>query len=119
MRRIMAITFLNNFVSGALTLLIPLLLLDNGVDLAQIGVVLSVLPLVFLVVRLLLAAVADRIGWSHIFLLVNLPSNVFSTIVYYFAISLPTFLGGKVMEGFRDASYWAVNRSAIFHLAPS
>ena len=119
MKRIMTITFLNNFVSGALTLLIPLLLLDNGVDLAQIGLVLSVLPIVFLVVRLLLAAFADRAGWSHIFLLVNWPANVFSTIIYYFAVSLPGFLAGKVMEGFRDASYWAVNRTAIFNLAPN
>ena len=119
MRRVMAISFLNNFVSGALTLLIPLLLLDNDVDLAQIGLVLSVLPLVFLIVRLLLAAFADRVGWSHIFLLVNWPANVFSTLIYYFAASLPGFLAGKVMEGFRDASYWAVNRTAIFNLAPN
>ena len=119
MRRVNAIAFVNNFVSGALTLLIPLLLLERNLDLTQIGVVLSVLPIVFLIVRLLLAAFADRVGWSHIFLLVNWPANMLSTLVYFVASSLPAFLAGKVMEGFRDASYWAVNRTAIFHLSPN
>lgn len=118
MRRINAITFLNNFVAGALTLLIPLLLTAQNVDLAEIGIVLSVLPLVFLFARLLLAAVADQTDWPHIFLLVNWPATVISTAIYYVANSLSAFFAGKVMEGLRDASYWAVNRTAIFHLSP-
>lgn len=44
MRRVNAITFLNNFVAGALTLLIPLLLLAQHVNMAEIGLVLSALP---------------------------------------------------------------------------
>jgi MFS family permease len=79
---------------------------------------LSVLPLVFLVARLLFAAIADQIGWSHIFLLANWPTTFVSTVIYYVANSLSAFFAGKVMEGLRDASYWAVNRTAIFHLAP-
>ena len=71
MIRVNAITFLNNFVSGALTLLIPLLLLAQNVNLADIGLVLSVLPLVFLAARLLLAAVADQIGWISIAVMFN------------------------------------------------
>jgi MFS family permease len=117
-KRVNAITFLNNFVAGALTLLIPLLLLAQHVDLAEIGLVLSALPLVFLVARLLFAAVADRVGWSHIFLLVNWPATFIATVIYYVANSLSAFFAGKVMEGLRDASYWAVNRTAIFHLSP-
>jgi MFS family permease len=118
MRRLNAITFLNNFAAGALTLIIPLLLLTQNLDLAEIGVVLSVLPLVFLVARLLLAAVADQVGWSSIFLLVNWPATVFSTVVYYVASSLSVFFVGKIAEGLRDASYWAVNRGAIYDLSP-
>jgi MFS family permease len=118
MRRVNAITFLNNFVSGALTLLIPLLLLAQRVNLAEIGLVLSVLPLVFLVARLLFAAVADQIGWSHIFVLFNWPATFAATVIYYVANSLSAFFAGKVMEGLRDAAYWAVNRTAIFHLSP-
>jgi MFS family permease len=117
-RRVNAITFLNNFVAGALTLLIPLLLLAQHVDVAEIGIVLSALPLVFLVARLLFAAVADQIGWSHIFVIVNWPATFLAPAIYYVANSLSVFFAGKVMEGFRDASYWAVNRTAIFHLSP-
>jgi len=88
------------------------------VDLAEIGLVLSVLPLVFLVARLLFAAVADQVGWSRIFLLVNMPATLISTVIYYVANSLSAFFAGKFVEGLRDASYWAVNRTAIFHLSP-
>ncbi len=118
MHRVNAITFLNNFVAGAITLLIPLLLLAQHVNMTEIGLVVSALPLVFLVARLLFAAVADQVGWSHIFVLVNWPATFLAPVIYYVANSLPTFLSGKVMEGLRDASYWAVNRTAIFHLSP-
>jgi MFS family permease len=119
MRRVNAITFLNFFVSGSLTLLIPLLLLARNVNLTEIGIVLSVLPIVFLVARLLFAAIADYVGWSHVFLLINWPTTFASTIIYYFAFSLPVFVLGKVVEGLRESSYWAVSRTAIFHLAPN
>jgi len=117
-KRVYAITFLNFFVSGSLTLLIPLLLLARNVNLVEIGMVLSVLPIVFLVARLLFAAIADYVGWSHVFLLINWPTTLASTVIYYFAFSLPIFLVGKLVEGLRESSYWAVSRTAIFHLSP-
>ncbi len=119
MKRVSALTFLNYFVSGALTLLIPLLLLARNVDLAGIALILSALPIVFLFARLFFAAVADRIGWSHIFILVNWPATVFSSFLYFVAISLPVFLGGKIVEALRESSYWAVNRTAVFTLSPN
>ncbi len=118
MIRVNAITFLNYLVSGALTLIIPLLLLTRNVNLTEIGIVLSILPLVFLLVRLLLSAIADYLGWSHVFLLVNWPTTFISPIVYFFASSLSIFFVGKIVEGLRESSYWAVARTAIFHLSP-
>lgn len=118
MKRVFAIAFLNFFVSGALTLLIPLMLLTRGVNLADIGIILSVLPLVFLATRLLFAAVADQIGWCHIFLLINWPASLISTAIYYVAAALPTFFAGKIVEGLKESSYWAVSRTATFHLSP-
>jgi MFS family permease len=116
--RVSVITFLNYIVSGALTLLIPLLLLNRNMNVAEIGMVLSILPLVFLIARLFFAAVADYVGWSHIFLLVNWPSTAASIIIYYFANSVPIFFGGKILEGLRESSYWAVIRTAIYQLSP-
>ena len=118
MKRILAITFLNYFISGGLTLAIPLLLLDRNVDLIEIGVVISVLPIVFMVVRLLMAIVADSKGWNRFYLLMNWPWTILSTFVYFIATSIPLFLLGKFLEALKESSYWAVSRTAIFSLAP-
>ncbi|UCD96338.1 MAG: MFS transporter [Candidatus Bathyarchaeota archaeon] len=118
MKRILAITFLNNFVSGGLALIIPLLLLKRNVSLAEIGVVISILPLIFLVVRLVFAALADQVGWARFYLLLNWPGTLISTLIYFLADSLPVFLVGKITEAVKTSSYWAVNRTAIFTLSP-
>jgi hypothetical protein len=118
MKRIFAITFLNFFISGGLTIAIPLLLLERNVDLVEIGLVLSVLPLVFLVARLLLALVADLKGWNRFYLLLNWPSNLLCTFIYFVANSTPMFLIGKIAEAMKESSYWAVNRTSIFSLSP-
>ena len=118
MKRILAITFLNFFISGGLTLAIPLLLLERNVDLVEIGLILSVFPLVFLLTRLFLALIADLKGWNRFYLLINWPSNILSTIIYLIANSAPMFLIGKLVEAMKESSYWAVNRTAIFSLSP-
>lgn len=93
-------------------------MLERKVNLAEIGIILSILPLVFLFARLFFAAIADYIGWSHIFLQVNWPSTLGSILIYYFASSTPIFLAGKIAEGLRESSYWAVIRTAIYQLEP-
>ena len=118
MIRVNVITFLNYLISGALTLLIPLLLIARNMNIAEIGIILSVLPLVFLFARLIFASIADYVGWSHVFLLINWPSTVVSIVIYYFAYSYPLFLAGKIGEGLRESSYWAVCRTAIYCLSP-
>ncbi|UCE43402.1 MAG: MFS transporter [Candidatus Bathyarchaeota archaeon] len=117
MKRVAAVTFLNYFVTGGLALTIPLLLLERNVDLAEIGLVLSVLPLVFLFVRLFFAALADNLGWAPFFILLNWPGTFFSTVIYFLANSTFAFLMGKIVEAVKESSYWAVNRTAIFSLS--
>ncbi len=118
MQRIWTITFLNFFIKGGLTLAIPLLLLDRNVDLVQISVVISVLPLVFMIVRLLMAVIADSKGWNRFYLLLNWPWSVLSTFMYLIASSTPMFLLGKIFEALKESSYWAVSRTAIFSFSP-
>ena len=119
MKRVIAITALNYFVGGALTLIIPLLLLERNVNVAEIGIVLSVMPLVFLTARLVFAVFADQVGWAHVFVLLNWPGTFFSTLIYFFATSVSAFSVGKIVEGLRESAYWAVNRTAIFSLSPN
>jgi MFS family permease len=119
MKRIFLITFLNFFISGGLTLIIPLLLLERNVDLLEIGIILSILPLVFMFIRLLIAYFADSRGWNRIHLLLNCPGSVLSIFFYLIANSTPLFLFGKIIEAIKESSYWAVNRTAIFSLSPN
>ena len=119
MKRILTMTFLNFFISGGLTLAIPLLLLERNINLVEIGLVISVLPLVFLIVRLLLTLVADLRGWTRLYLLLNWPSTLLATIIYFIANSTSLFLLGKIAEAIKESSYWAVNRTAIFTLSPN
>jgi hypothetical protein len=118
MKRIFAISFLNFFISGGLTLAIPLLLLERNVDLVEIGLVISILPLVFMVARLFVALVADLKGWNRVYILLNWPSSLLATFIYFVANSTPIFLIGKIAEAMKESSYWAVNRTTIFSLSP-
>ena len=97
---------------------IPLLLLERKVDIIEIGVVISILPLFFMIIRLIFALAADLKGWNRFYFLVNWPSALISTIIYFVANSIPIFLFGKIAEAFKESSYWAVNRTAIFSLSP-
>jgi len=72
-----------------------------------------------MVVRLLMATVADLKGWNRFYLLMNWPWSLLSTLVYFIASSTPMFLLGKVLEAFKESSYWAVSRTAIFSLSPN
>jgi MFS family permease len=114
---VLVLTFLKFFVSGGLTLTIPLLLLDRKVSLADIGFVISILPLVFLFVRLLFSYCADRAGWSRFFMIAALFATL-SSFLYFIANSVFTFLLGKVAQGTEDSAYWAVNRTATYSLSP-
>jgi MFS family permease len=118
MKKILAITFLNFFISGGLTLTIPLLLLERNIELIEISVILSVLPLVFFLVRLLFAALADLKGWTYFIFLLNWPANLFSTIIFAIANSTSFFFLGKTIEAIKQSSYWSVIRTAIFLKSP-
>jgi predicted MFS family arabinose efflux permease len=71
-----------------------------------------------MVVRILMAVVADSKGWSKFYLLLNWPWSVLSTIVYLIANSIPMFLLGKILEALKESSYWAVIRTAIYSFSP-
>jgi predicted MFS family arabinose efflux permease len=68
-------------------------------------------------VRILMAVVADSKGWNRFYILMNWPWSVLSTFVYFIASSTPLFLLGKVLEAFKESSYWAVSRTSIFSLS--
>ncbi|MCS7386487.1 MAG: MFS transporter [archaeon GB-1867-005] len=118
MWRVLLTSFLTSFVLGGLGIAIPLVLLERNVGLAEIGLIMSILPLVFLFVRILFAALADQVGWSPLFV-VNWLALSLASIIYLVAGSPLDFALGKVMEGVSISAYWAVSRTATYILSPS
>ncbi|MEM2015486.1 MAG: MFS transporter [Candidatus Methanomethylicia archaeon] len=117
MKRVATITFITHFVTSGIALAVPLALLERGVSLVEIGMVLSILPMIFLTVRVVFAAIADQIGWSPIFLL-NSINLTLATSIYLYAKSPLEFAIGKIFEGFSISAFWAVGRTATYALSP-
>jgi MFS family permease len=113
MKKLIAINFIDHFVTAALMITIPLLLLARGIEIYKIGIIFSILPLVFLVVRLFFSAVADQLG-TKLFFIINSVTNALCPAIYCIAASLPIFALGKVFEGIKSSSFWAVIRTETY-----
>jgi MFS family permease len=107
------INFLDAFITSSLSIIIPLLLVARGVDVVQIGLVISMSPVIFVVSRSIFAAMSDQVGVRRFFIL-NGVMNVISFLFYMVASSPFLFSIGKIVEGVRNGTIWAVNRTAVF-----
>lgn len=114
MKPVFISTILDSFFSSSFGVILPLLMAERGVDLASIGIVFALYPLVFQALRMLLAVVADSRGVRKLFLL-NAFLYPLTGITYFIANSIPFFLLGKFFEGVRSASLVAVNRTAAYN----
>lgn len=112
LRRVGVINFLDHFKYGALTVALPLYLVSRGVDVGDIGLVLSLLPLAFLLVRLVSSVFADVFGLKIFFVAAG-ALNALTAVVYFLAASPLQFGIGKMGEGAAAAFFWAVDRTAI------
>ena len=83
MRKIFVANFFDTFIAGAISIAIPLLLLSKGIDIALIGVIIAVLPLVKIGVRSLSASLADQIGFRSIYV-ANGVANLFELLCFLF-----------------------------------
>ena len=106
------IQILNSFVSGALTVILPLMMKERSIDIVTIGFVYAAMPLIFQLGRMLFAILSDFWGRKPFFILHG-PLAVVSNLIYYVAQTPIQFLFGKVIEGTRDGSLWAVNRAFL------
>jgi len=106
------IQVLNSYISGVLTIALPLLMKDRNIDVPTMGLIFASLPMIFQLTRMVFAVVSDFLG-RKVFFVLNGLLNVFSGFVYYFAFTPLQFLFGKVTEGTKSASLWAVNRAFL------
>jgi MFS family permease len=95
---------------------LPLLMLSRGIDVVSLGLIYASLPIIFQLTRLFFATLSDVKG-RKAFFVSNGVLNVLTFFTYYLAFSPFHFLFGKITEGTRDASLWAVNRPSILDRA--
>lgn len=101
---------MNAFIYGAMSIVIPLLMIERGLDVESMGLIFAVLPIVSQTFRVTFAIVSDFIG-RKVFYGFNSIMNIVFMAVYYFAHHPLWFLFGKFTEGVRNASLWSVNRA--------
>lgn len=112
LRRLGALNFIEQFKYGALTIALPLYLLSRGVDVGDIGLVLSLLPLAFVIIRLVSSVFADVMG-VKIFFILSMAFQALTSLIYSYAVMPIHFAIGKLAEGADEAFFWAVDRTAI------
>lgn len=109
---IFSIQIINSLINGILTIALPLLMLSRGVDIISMGLIYASLPIIFQLTRLFFATLSDVKG-RKLFFVSNGILNVLTLFTYYLAFSPLEFLLGKIVQGTRSASLWAVNRPSI------
>lgn len=108
----LSIQIFHSFVSGVLGVAIPLMMKARNVDIVVIGLVFATMPLIMQFGRMLFATISDFFG-RKIFFISNGVLGVISSMIYYFAWTPMEFLFGKVAEGTKEGTIWAVNRAFL------
>ena len=104
-----AIQGINAFIFGVTFIVVPLLMVERGIDVQSMGLIFAALPLVSQFTRLLFGCVSDYTGRRLIYL-VNALANTAFLAAYYLATGAVGFLTGKLFEGVKDTAIWSVNR---------
>jgi len=111
-RVVIFIQVLNSFVGGILGVALPLMMRERNIDIVTIGFVFASMPMIFQLGRMSFATVSDFWGRKPFFVLQGW-LGVISYSIYYLAYTPLDFLFGKVIEGTKDGSLWAVNRAFL------
>jgi MFS family permease len=109
---VLLIQVLNSLVSGILGVAVPLMMEARNVDVVLIGFVFASMPLIMQLGRMFFATFSDFWG-RKFFFVSNGILGAISGLIYYAAHSPLEFLFGKVMEGTKEGSLWAVNRAYL------
>ncbi len=111
-RVVLVIQALHSFVGGVFAVVLPLMMTERNVDVVVIGAVFAAMPLIMQFGRMFFATVSDFWGRKPFFVSNGL-LGVVSGLIYYFARTPVEFLFGKVIEGTKEGTLWAVNRPLL------
>jgi len=111
-KTVLAIQVLHSFVSGILNVAIPLMMKERSIDVVVIGLVFAAMPLIMQFGRMFFATISDFWG-RKLFFTSNGVLGTISSLIYYLARTPLEFLFGKVAEGVKEGTIWAVNRAYL------
>ncbi len=117
LRRLYTINFIDAFIAGATTVIVPLLMLERGIDLATIGIVFAAAPLAKAVVRLAGAAIVDSLG-DRVIYIFSSAADFLLSIAYLFSTTATGFAAGKLLDGARESAIWSAVRPSLMAASP-
>lgn len=103
---------LHSSAAGILGIALPLMMKERQIDVVTVGFVYAAMPIIFQFGRMLFATFSDFWGRKMFFLSSGLLA-VASGLIYYAAYAPLEYLSGKVVEGTKDGTLWAVNRAFL------
>jgi len=110
------INFFFTFLYSGVGILLPLYLLERGFSLHTVGLILAIMPPVFMVTRIIFAAIADIIGTRNIFIVHGFAR--FLSIAAYILANNPFMFGaGKFLEGINLSGFFSVVRTEAYQIA--
>ena len=108
----LSIQVLNSFSAGILSVVLPLMMVERNIDVVTIGFVFAAMPMIFQLSRMAIGIISDFWG-RRPFFFSNAVLGAISSSIYYLAQTPLEFLFGKIIEGTKSASLWAVNRAFL------
>ncbi len=112
LRRLVSINVLYTFIVSALSVAVPLYLVQEKVDVGAIGLILAVGPLTFMVLRIVFASIADEEGTGRV-AAVYAAMTALAIVIYIVSGSPILFAIGVLAEGVRSSAFWAVVRTEV------
>lgn len=112
MRKLMVVNFIIAFFASSLAMALPLYLLQKGVDVQDIGLIVCVTPLAFLILRAIASVAAEVLG-TRPFFLANSASQALASLTFMFASTPLGFALGELLNGSAQSFFWAVNRTKV------
>ncbi|MBN1170280.1 MFS transporter [Candidatus Micrarchaeota archaeon] len=104
------------FLVSALGVVLPLYLIEKGFGPDEIGIIMAVSALSFMIFYILLGALAEKIGLRKIAFLYSFV-NMAAILIYISAGTLSAFVSGSFLEGIRTGGFWSTIRAETMAVA--
>jgi MFS family permease len=109
---VLLIQVLHSFASGILGITLPIMMKERQINVVTVGFVFAAMPVIFQFGRMLFATFSDFWG-RKLFFVSNGLLAVASGLIYYVAHTPLEYIFGKVVEGTKEGTLWAVNRAFL------